>query len=148
MSPPRSSLDARDSDPQLLFAYGTLRKGSAHPMAQRLLREGEWMGSGSTEGRLLLVQDSPAARYPGLIEGAGRVLGDLFRVPSVLLERLDAYEGCSENDPKPHPYVRIRCTIQCESGESLDAWTYLYTAIIGNAEAIPDGDFLAWSQGE
>jgi len=77
-------------DREYLFVYGTLRTGSRTPQAGRLAREARHMGAGQVAGTLLRV-----ARYPGLVDGEGRVTGDLYELPAPArtLRWLDRYEG-------------------------------------------------------
>jgi len=46
----------------LLFVYGTLMRGCAHPMARLLSANADFIGEATCRGRLYLVK-----HYPGLV---------------------------------------------------------------------------------
>ncbi|MFD1105193.1 gamma-glutamylcyclotransferase family protein [Sphingobium olei] len=124
----------------LLFVYGTLRKGCPHSRALRLAAEAAYVGAASASGHLYRVAD-----YPGFVPGSeGRVCGDLFRLarPHVTLAWLDEYEECAPHFPAPHEYRRQRLTVDGPHGGA-EAWTYVYALPVGNLEPIDGGDFLA-----
>ncbi len=106
-----------------LFVYGTLRKGSDHPMAEYLAARAQWVGPAKTRGRLLDL-----GFYPGLLEPAGPgdwVQGDLFELadPPKTLAVLDDYEGANKQPPL---YVRQLGRIVLACGEEKAAWIYFY----------------------
>lgn len=137
-------MSGRHSPPQpnLLFVYGTLRRGFDHPMARRLAHGAAYRGEASCAGRLYRV-----AHYPGLVladDPAARVHGDLYALAGdpALLAALDAYEGCSAGDPPPHPYARQRVKVICAGGARCTAWTYVYQLAAAHLPLIADGRFL------
>lgn len=124
----------------LLFVYGTLRKGCPHPRALRLAAEAAYVGAASASGHLYRVAD-----YPGFVPGSeGLVRGDLFRLvhAQATLAWLDDYEECASHFPPPQEYRRERLTVDGPHGE-VEAWTYVYALPVGNLEPIDGGDFLA-----
>ena len=95
------------SDPNLLFVYGTLRRGCDGAEARRLSTEGEWLGQARLRGLLYRVD-----WYPALVMDAdemGWVIGDLFRMtdPATILAWLDRYEECGPDFPEPQEYRRV-----------------------------------------
>ena len=126
----------------LLFVYGTLRRGSGHRMHDVLASGSSFVDRGVFQGRLFLV-----AHYPGAVasdDSSARVIGDAFRLhdPDPILAKLDRYERCDPKDPDS-PYVRRVEFVTLDSGERVSAWIYLYNR---NTEALPlisSGDFLA-----
>jgi gamma-glutamylcyclotransferase (GGCT)/AIG2-like uncharacterized protein YtfP len=124
---------------ELLFVYGTLRKGYPHSMARELERRGRWIGQGTASGVLVVV-----AHYPGLIDSShpdDRVVGDIFEVDGSLLAELDEYEECAPASPLPHPYVRERRPVQLGE-DTLTAWTYRFVLDPAGKEIIASGDFM------
>ena len=90
----------------LLFVYGTLMRGYAHPMARLLSANADFLGQASCRGRLYQVK-----HYPGLVlsdDAADRVFGELYRLRAVedLLREFDMYEACGEGFPEPTQYTR------------------------------------------
>src|ERR1700752_1293541 len=100
----------------LLFFYGTLRRGSAHPMAQLLSRSADFLGEARCRGRLYLGK-----HYPGLVlsaDLAAVVLGQLYRLraPLELLREFDMYEACGEGFAAPTEYVRQMLPVTSSDG--------------------------------
>ena len=84
---------------ELLFVYGTLRRGTGHRMHDVLACHAEFVDLATFRGRMFLV-----AHYPGVVASADprdTVVGDVFRLlqPGPLLLRLDRYEACDPRDP-------------------------------------------------
>jgi gamma-glutamylcyclotransferase (GGCT)/AIG2-like uncharacterized protein YtfP len=118
-------LPARSSE--LLFAYGTLMRGYA--LHLRLARGARAAGRGTASGRLLDL-----GRYPGLIEGAGRVHGELYRLDDPeLLPILDREEG--------YNFERRRAIVTLAGGRRVRAWLYRYRGPRQRAVPIADGDY-------
>jgi gamma-glutamylcyclotransferase (GGCT)/AIG2-like uncharacterized protein YtfP len=118
-------LPARGS--ALLFAYGTLMRGYAlHPA---LARGAACLGAGTVRGRLLDL-----GAYPGLIDGAGRVRGEVYRLDDTeLLPLLDREEG--------YNFVRRRAIVTLARGRRARVWVYRYRGPRERARPIPDGDY-------
>lgn len=123
----------------LLFVYGTLRRGSAHPNAARLSAEAEWLGRAQLAGRLYRVD-----WYPALVPAKEvTATGDLFRLadPARSWPWLDAFEGCGADDPEPHEYRRAPATVMLR-GTAKAAQTYLWNGPVDTLEPIASGDWL------
>lgn len=116
---------ARSSE--LLFAYGTLMRGYA--LHAVLARQATAVGTGTVRGRLVDL-----GRYPGLTAGAGRVLGEVYRLDDPeLLPILDREEG--------YNFVRRRAVVTLAGGRRVRAWLYRYRGPHERAVPIPDGDY-------
>jgi len=110
-----------------LFAYGTLMRG--YGLHAVLARGATAMGEGTVRGRLLDL-----GRYPGLIDGAGRVRGEVYRLDDPeLLPVLDREEG--------YNFVRRRGVVTLADGRRVRAWLYRYRGPRERARPIPDGDY-------
>ena len=111
----------------LLFAYGTLMRG--YPLHGVLAAGATLVTTGFVRGRLLDL-----GAYPGLIVGAGRVSGEIYRLDDPeLLRRLDREEG--------YNFVRRRAFVMLAGGRRARAWLYRYRGPRADARAIPDGDY-------
>ena len=127
--------------PELLFVYGTLRKG-ATSKAPRLLADCPYVASGYMSGRLYEI-----AGYPGAVESSNphdRVVGELYALDHAqqLFSRLDAYEECSAEYPAPHEYLRKTVPVHFDDGTLVEAWTYLYNRATVSLRPILSGDYL------
>src|ERR1700731_644557 len=126
----------------LLFVYGTLMRGYAHPMAQLLSRSADFLGEARCRGRLYLVK-----HYPGLVlsdDLADVVFGELYRLraPVELLREFDMYEACGEGFAAPTEYIRQVLPVTSGDGAAGEAWTYLYNWPVAHLPRIASGRFL------
>jgi gamma-glutamylcyclotransferase (GGCT)/AIG2-like uncharacterized protein YtfP len=111
----------------LLFAYGTLMRGYA--LHDVLAGGATFLGVGSVSGCLLDL-----GRYPGLVEGSGRVSGEVYRLDDPqLLPVLDREEG--------YNFERRRAIVTLAGGRRARAWLYRYRGPRARATAITDGDY-------
>jgi gamma-glutamylcyclotransferase (GGCT)/AIG2-like uncharacterized protein YtfP len=104
---PRSS----DRTP-LLFVYGSLMRGEA---AHRLLTgRATFVDDGHVAGTLLDL-----GRFPGLVDGPGRVWGEVWRLATPeVLRTLDEYEG--------YNFERWRTTATLAGGRRARVLAYRY----------------------
>jgi gamma-glutamylcyclotransferase (GGCT)/AIG2-like uncharacterized protein YtfP len=87
------------------------------------------VGEGTVQGRLVRL-----GRYPGLVEGHGRVRGELYRLDRPeLLPILDREEG--------YNFVRRQAVVSLPDGRRVRAWLYRYRGPRGRATPIPAGDW-------
>lgn len=120
---------------QHLFVYGTLMSHTRTEKALRLGREADLVGPATIRGLLYRI-----SWYPGLVEGDGRVHGEVHRLkdPAASLVWLDAYEsivpGRADNE-----YERVERIIDLDQGGSLTTWVYFYRADISAANPVADG---------
>jgi gamma-glutamylcyclotransferase (GGCT)/AIG2-like uncharacterized protein YtfP len=124
-----------------LFVYGSLLSASVHPNARRLAGEGTLLGPATVGGRLYAI-----AWYPGLVEegvgsSAERVTGEVYRLadPAGSLPWLDRYEGLEPGTLTGADYARVVRPVHLATGETIEAWVYLYTAAIHGCTVIADG---------
>ena len=78
--------------------------------------------------------------YPGLVEGAGSVIGELFEVrdPSVV-PQVDAFEDYWPGDMDRSRYARRRVRLIEPDRE---AWVYLWLKGLNDARLIESGDWF------
>jgi gamma-glutamylcyclotransferase (GGCT)/AIG2-like uncharacterized protein YtfP len=88
-----------------------------------------FVGAGTVGGRLLDL-----GRYPGLVEGTGRVRGEVYRLDDPeLLPALDREEG--------YNFERRRAVVTLDGGRRARAWIYRYRGPRERATPITDGDY-------
>ena len=126
----------------LLFVYGTLMRGYAHPMAKLLSANADFLGEASCAGRLYMVK-----HYPGLVlsdEASDLVFGELYRLraPEDLLREFDMYEACGEGFAEPTQYRRKTVSLTMADGSGVRAWTYVYNWPVTDLTRIESGRFL------
>jgi gamma-glutamylcyclotransferase (GGCT)/AIG2-like uncharacterized protein YtfP len=94
-----------------------------------LARGATMLGEATVAGRLVDL-----GRYPGLIDGAGRVKGELYRLDDPeLLPVLDREEG--------YNFARSIAIVTLAGGRRLRAWVYRYRGPRERAVPIPHGDY-------
>ncbi|VUX47668.1 conserved hypothetical protein [Candidatus Defluviicoccus seviourii] len=128
--------------PELLFVYGTLRRGAGSRMHGLIARSGTFVGMATFQGLLYRI-----GTYPGAVASANprhTVLGEIYRLraPDFVFRRLDRYEGCGPGFGQDPEYARKRCPLTLASGEAVQAWIYLYIHHTEDLPLIPSGDFL------
>jgi gamma-glutamylcyclotransferase (GGCT)/AIG2-like uncharacterized protein YtfP len=107
--------------------YGTLMRG--YGLHAVLARGATALGEGTARGRLLDL-----GRYPGLVEGTGRVRGEIYRLDDPeLLPVLDREEG--------YNFVRRRAIVALADGRRVRAWLYRYRGPRERATPVPDGHY-------
>ena len=115
------SIDANE----LLFVYGTLRRGGSH---HDLLGGAEWLGTWVSGTHYRMLDMGP---YPALVMGDEAVAGEVYRIESDMLMALDAYEDC------PGDYHRER--VDTTYGA---AWVYLWDRPLPAVPVVHGGDWL------
>ncbi len=126
----------------LLFVYGTLRRGFDHPLSAFMNEHTTHEGYATAQGNLYLV-----GYYPGLVISEHtyrRVLGELLRMndPETVLQRIDDYEECSQQYPAPHEYRREIITVNDAANQPVQAWCYLYNHPTDGLPELRSGDFI------
>jgi gamma-glutamylcyclotransferase (GGCT)/AIG2-like uncharacterized protein YtfP len=111
----------------LLFVYGTLMRG--YGLHAVLAPGATLVGEGTVRGGLLDL-----GRYPGLVEGGGRVHGEVYRLDDAeLLPVLDREEG--------YNFVRRQAVVRLEGGRRVRTWLYRYGGPRERATPILDGNY-------
>lgn len=97
----------------LVFVYGTLMKGQ---------QAYDFLGSGEFLGTYLLKDHAmyDLGAFPGIVSTKGRnVVGEVFRVPSDVLKKLDKYEG------EGSLYNRVSVAVS-NNARTITAQAYIY----------------------
>ncbi|MGH7335204.1 MAG: gamma-glutamylcyclotransferase family protein [Candidatus Rokuibacteriota bacterium] len=112
---------------ELLFAYGTLMRG--YPLHAVIAGRAAYVESGSVRGALVDL-----GQYPGLLEGKGRVVGEVYRLETPeLLPVVDREEG--------YNFQRCRMLVTLVGGRRMRAWAYRYRGPRERATLIAAGDY-------
>lgn len=127
----------------LLFVYGTLRKGNNNAMASYLAEHAEFVSHGWFQGCMFQI-----SYYPGVIaseNSSDRVYGDIYKLHDAVatLKVLDDYEECSESHIQPAEYTRVRVPVDATNGAVHAAvWIYIYQWPVDAKLQIKSGDFM------
>src|SRR5258708_38034675 len=111
MSSSRKAADRRRRPPSRtrLFVYGTLMEGFD---AHRLVSDcagAKKLGDGWIRGRMVNL-----GGYPGLIDAAGRVSGEVWGIPTGSLRKLDAYEEFFPHSIEDSLFLRRRVSVRVQ----------------------------------
>jgi len=100
-----------------------------YPLHHVLRPRSTFLGEATVRGHLVNL-----GRYPGVIDGAGRVRGEIYRLDDPeLLPVLDREEG--------YNFERRRAIVTLANGRRARAWIYRYRGPQNRAVPIPDGDY-------
>ena len=132
---------------EFIFVYGTLRKGAATPMSDVLARHCDYFADGLMQGKLFEVNG-----YPGAIASNNpkeTVYGELYRIinSEKIWPLIDDYEGCTDQYPQPHEYLREKRPIAM-LGSCISAWVYIFNQDVTGLSQIESGDYLSYLSGK
>jgi gamma-glutamylcyclotransferase (GGCT)/AIG2-like uncharacterized protein YtfP len=121
--------------PEFIFVYGSLMRGLD---LHHYMRTGTFEGEGSTEGTLVSL-----GRYPGLVDGPGRVRGELYSFPDLAaaLDVLDDLEEYDAADPEDSLYLRVARPVKRDDGIVAIAWLYRYNGATAGHVRVAGGDW-------
>ena len=128
------------SAPELLFVYGTLRRGGSNDIA-RVAPAARWYGAARVRGLLCDL-----GRYPALLlkADADWVAGELYEVPPEAWPALDALEEPVTPQRPDGEYFKITTTVELPEGAPCVAWTYVANpAVLDLSRVIAHGDWIA-----
>lgn len=118
----------------IVFVYGTLLRGMSRSL---VLAQSRFLGLGEIQADLYDL-----GSYPGLIDGKGRVIGELYEIDSTTLEALDHIEGFKADAPDLSLYLRVlRQVTNLNDGLSDTVSVYLYNGEVASREQIKHGDY-------
>lgn len=126
-----------------LFVYGTLRSDCGAAQVDLIQQYFRLAGTGSVQGQLYKIDG-----YPGLVLSTNTehaVKGELYQLTgdSTVFEQLDEYEGCTNQNPRPHEYCRREVPIRLDQGGDVIAWVYLYNWPLQDRKPLEEGDYAA-----
>lgn len=122
--------------PQLVFVYGTLRRGGSNHFR---MAGAEFIAPGTITGRMYRID-----WYPGLVlDPAGdEIHGEAYSVDSELLSALDIFEGLSAGEIEGSEYRRVETTVMRQDSQTLTAWVWEWLGMVEEGQRISDGDWL------
>jgi gamma-glutamylcyclotransferase (GGCT)/AIG2-like uncharacterized protein YtfP len=128
-------------DPQLerISFYGTLMRDQGVQQAIKAATKLRHMGTCSIDGKLYDL-----GAYPGMVEGKGTVLGELYDVldASVLIP-LDRYEEFDPQNPSGSLFIRRRIRLK---DPKVDSWVYFFNGSVRGKKRIQGGDWIRFIQ--
>ena len=134
-----------DQNSLLIFVYGTLRQNCPTGAHRLYLQDAQFISPAITQGSLFLID-----YYPGLVitkvisDNETWVTGEVYLLKDMQqLQQLDRYEGCAEDSPKPHEYIRTLIDVKLPGEKILRAWSYVYQGNTKSLAYIASGNFLA-----
>ena len=126
----------------LLFVYGTLRRGGSNDIA-RIAPDAVFVSTARARGRLYDVN----GRWPSLVldDSAGWVTGEIYRVPPQAWAALDALEDPATPERPDGAYFKVEAEVH--SGGNAEQ-VIVYTANPANTRLtllIEAGDWMAYA---
>lgn len=127
----------------ILFVYGSLRRGFQNPMFQYLSKHFEFCGNGKVRGKLFDLGEYPAA-VPATDDSL--IIGELYVAKSEdefnwAMSQLDDYEGVNPEEGEVQLYKRETTTVFSTQGE-VTAWIYWYNGDVAGKPLIESGDVM------
>ena len=127
----------------LLFVYGTLRRGGSNDIA-RVAPGARWAGTARVRGRLYDL-----GAYPAMLldAGAGWVAGEVYVVPAADWPALDALEEPVSPARPDGEYFKQAAEVEDTNGRAALAWIYVANpAVLRLDREIAAGDWIAHAQ--
>jgi gamma-glutamylcyclotransferase (GGCT)/AIG2-like uncharacterized protein YtfP len=123
-------------DPQLVFVYGTLRRGGSNHF--RMAGAG-FVAPGTINGRMYRID-----WYPGLVldDAGDEIQGEVYSVDPELLAILDVFEGLSAGEIEGSEYRRVRTSVIQRDSQPVDAWVWEWLGATDESQRLVDGDWL------
>tara|TARA_R110000751_G_scaffold249309_1_gene349027 strand:- start:21 stop:707 length:687 start_codon:yes stop_codon:yes gene_type:complete len=125
------------NDRQLVFVYGTLKKG--YGLNPVLGTDAKMIGDGLLHDHIIY----DLGHFPGVSakDGAGPVVGEVYEVGSRVMPHIDSVES------EGSLYRRKRVTVEIEDtgypNDEVEAWTYIYMGGTPTHDHIASGE---WSR--
>lgn len=132
-------------EPDYIFVYGSLRRDFSSPARGVLDHHAEYVGEATFRGKMFEID-----WYPGVVPSKNEndvVHGEVYKMidSEKVLSKLDRYEGCSPQDPKPHAFVRKQKQVTLNE-EKITVWLYLYDLSVDGLVQITSGDYLSFKK--
>jgi gamma-glutamylcyclotransferase (GGCT)/AIG2-like uncharacterized protein YtfP len=126
------------ADNAFIFIYGSLMRGFD---LHHYIAGATFVGTGSTRGMLVAL-----GHYPGLIDGAGQVQGEIYRLDDAArLEALDDLEEYDPANPEGSDYLRMERDVVRTDGSTLRAWVYVYNRDTAGSAVVTSGDWRRYA---
>jgi gamma-glutamylcyclotransferase (GGCT)/AIG2-like uncharacterized protein YtfP len=117
---------------ELVFVYGTLRRGASNHWR---MEEAEFVTEAWVLGHLYLID-----WYPGMVldDDGVPVRGEVYRVDTALLAKLDEFEGVGGEDE----YARVKTEVRQDTGPGMEAWVWEYRRDVRERKEIGPADWV------
>lgn len=130
---------------QLIFVYGSLRRGFHGPAFQYIAPYFKHLADGKVKGKLYDLGEYPAA-LPTTDDHF--IIGELYEANSPdefdwAISQLDDYEGVHPEEGEVQLYERALTTVYTDNGE-FTAWIYWYKCDVTDKPVIESGDVLEY----
>ncbi len=125
-----------DPSPQLVFVYGTLRRGGSNHFR---MAGAEFIAAGTITGRMYRID-----WYPGLVldDAGDEIHGEVYLVTPEQLSTLDIFEGLSAGEIEGSEYRRVETTVVRQDSRTLTAWVWEWLGFTDESQRLTDGDWL------
>lgn len=125
-----------DPSAQLVFVYGTLRRGGSNHFR---MAGAEFIAAGTITGWMYRID-----WYPGLVldDAGDEIHGEVYSVGPELLSALDIFEGLSAGEIQGSEYRRVQATVMKQDSQTLAAWVWEWLGIVDESQRVSGGDWL------
>lgn len=122
--------------PQLVFVYGTLRRGGSNHFRMAGAR---FVALGSITGRIYRID-----WYPGLVlDPVGdEIHGEIYALDPEQLAALDVFEGFSAGEIEGSEYRRVETTVVQQDSQTRTAWVWEWVGLTDESQRISGGNWL------
>jgi gamma-glutamylcyclotransferase (GGCT)/AIG2-like uncharacterized protein YtfP len=130
----------KTSEVDVLFVYGTLRRGCRN---HKVLRKshGRFLAEGQIGGTLFDMGEFPGATRDG--RTAARVWGEVYSLPNPgrALKLLDKLEAFDADSPESSLFLREITTVTLADGRRVQAWIYWLRELRGKRRRLASGEY-------
>lgn len=120
-----------------VFVFGTLRKGQPR---HYLLGGAKFIGKGVIEGFDLYYVYKI---FPGIVEGKGRVVGEVYEIDENQLLYLDEAEDVLKiKNLDVGLSKRVKVKVKLDEGNEVIAWCYIFIQDLDDSVKIESGDWV------
>jgi gamma-glutamylcyclotransferase (GGCT)/AIG2-like uncharacterized protein YtfP len=116
-----------------VFVYGTLLKGM---MRSSVLNTSHYLGPG-----IICADLYNLGSYPGIKDGDGIVVGEVYEVNKQTLNQLDEIEGYHPLYHQESLFVRQDYEVAMMNGNEVDCYVYSYNDRVNKRDRIIHGDY-------
>jgi gamma-glutamylcyclotransferase (GGCT)/AIG2-like uncharacterized protein YtfP len=122
---------------QMVAVYGTLMKNYKGQNLADIKGALRFISPCTLSGNLYDMGE-----YPGLIDGRGKVAGELYEVRTdAILKKLDEYEEFDPTNPDGSLFVRRRVRLK---KPPVECWVYFYNHDVTGKTKIPEGNWAKY----
>lgn len=117
-----------------VFVYGTLLQDLA---LHDTLTDSNYLGPALVNGELFDL-----GAFPGLQQGLGEVVGEVYEISTETLAQIDRIEGYNETHPEASLFLREQVLVEfLAAGDTAEVFAYFYGSPIEQCAPIRHGDY-------